>query len=479
MTIEGLALAVLGGAIGIGAAFLSVPGLTSLLSRGSLLPAAMAVEVDTRVLLFAAAITLVAGVLFSLAPLWRLRGADVHPLVKEGSRASGSHATVHLRSVLIVAEVALSVVLLVSAGLLIRSLAALESVDPGFRAEHVVSMDYSIGSNQRAEQVTDRMLDGIRALPGVRAVGISHTMPLVGLGSATCFWKEGTPAPPIAEQPTTEVTIVSPGYFAAMGIPVLQGRSFTNADRKDAKPVLLINQAMARQFFANQDPVGQALRVCWGKDEPAEIAGVVGDVRTRALNIAPRPMVYFTYNQQASGGGYLVVRTDMEPLAIVSAVKRVVRDVDSNLPLSNIRTLDQSVAESVAKPRFQSRLAGAFSLLALLLAGVGLYGVMAYSVSQRRREIGIRMALGARPGGVAGAVLGQGLGLVALGVAIGMGAALTASRLLETLLYGIAPTDPLTYVGVPLVMLAVSAFASWVPAWRAAHVDPAGVLRDE
>jgi putative ABC transport system permease protein len=482
MLVESTLLSLIGGALGLAVGVWSISALTAALPDTISYVNLKTIRIDAVVFLFTLAISLATGILFGLAPALKAARTDVHDALKAGGRgiASGRSFT---RSVLVVAEVALSMILLVGAGLLIRSFARLSHVDPGFDAPHVLTMQLATAGRFPADQKFIEfnldLLERVRAVPGVEAAGTSHFLPLGRIIPGTGFWRTDQPRPAHGEEPITEVLVVMPGYFAAMNVPIIRGRVFEDHDRAGRKPhFVVINQTAARQFYPNENPIGKMLTVQWG-DDPYEIAGVVGDVHQAAIATAPKPGVFISNLQEPSGPSNLVVRTHGDPKLLTQAIGREVHAIDPEIAISDVKTMDEYVSASVAAPRFNTILLGAFAALALVLAAVGIFGVISYSVAQRTQELGIRRALGADSWSVMRLVLAQGLGLAGIGLAIGLAGAFAVTRMLESLLFGVTSTDPLTFVAVGATLIMVAALASYLPARRAASVDPMVALRDE
>jgi putative ABC transport system permease protein len=382
----------------------------------------------------------------------------------------------------VIAEIALSMILLVGAGLLIRSFDRLLRVDPGFRPDNVLTMRMSMGerSGQQSAAFLEQVLARIRTVPEVTATGSIHFLPLSGLLAATGFWRDDRPQPRSGEQPSTQTFVVTEGYFAAMGIPLLAGRMFDARDRDGAPLVTIVNRDLANRFFPGENPIGKHLHIQWGRPQVTyEIVGVVGSVRHVGMERAPESALFLASLQEPSGAYNLVIRTAGDPLRVAAAVKGEISTVDRDIPVSQVRPMREYVARSVAQPRFNMVLIATFATLALALAAVGLFGVIAYSVAQRTHEIGIRRALGAANGRVIGMVLKQGIALASAGVVLGTGGALFLSRYLETLLFGLEPTDPVTFAGVAALLATVALAACYLPARRAARIDPLVALRYE
>jgi putative ABC transport system permease protein len=374
--------------------------------------------------------------------------------------------------------------LLIGAGLLIKSLVRLQNVSPGFQAENVLSMRLGLSgkkfaNNQQAVQELDDILDRVRRVPGVNAAGSIQWPPLSGLLSATSFYVDGTPVPRPGEEPVTMVSIITPGYFSAMRIPLVKGRVFDQRDRAGTPLVTVVNQALVRQYFPNQDPIGQRVFVSWGRKTPYEIVGVVADVRHQGLNVDVMPGVYFANAQEPETNATVMLRTDRDPLSLARGVQDAIHARDADLAIADVQPLERYVSKSIASPRFQSFLLGSFAGLALLLAAIGIYGVMAYSVAQRTHEIGVRMALGAERNQVMRMVVRQALALSLIGAAAGLAGALVLTRFLKTLLFDVSTTDLATFAVVPFVLCIVAMAASWIPALRATRVDPMIALRYE
>jgi Acidobacterial duplicated orphan permease len=481
---ESIILALAGGALGLLLALWGVDLLTRLLPKD--FPRLESINLDFAVLGFTLFVSLITGIIFGFAPAWQVSRIDVQESLKDNARGSTGVRN-RLRSLFVVAEVALSLVLLVGAGLLFRSFLELQSVNTGFNAQQVLTMRLSpSGTNFREDpqyiafyqQVEERL----RAIPGVEAVGAINTLPLAK-GPTFAFRVEGQPPLPVDQWPAANYRNVSPEYFRALNIPILQGRSFDNRDQASAPPVAIINQATADQDFAGENPVGK--RINFGSTDSNrqpiwfEIVGVVANVRSLELQEAPAPEVYLAESQDAFASMSFVMRTTVEPAILTAAVRQAVQEVDKAQPVSDIRTMENIVSDAVTQPRFNLILLGIFGGIALLLSASGIYGVMAYTVSQRTHEIGIRMALGARAGDVLRMVMGQGLRLTVIGISCGLLASLLLTRYLSSLLFGISATDALTFAVVALFLAGVALVACFVPARRAAKTDPMVALRYE
>lgn len=484
LLVESTLLSLLGGALGLIVGLQSIALLTKALPESIAYVNLKAIQLDTTVFLFTLAISLVTGILFGLAPALKAARTDVHEALKAGGRGVSSGRS-FMRSALVVAEVALSMVLLAGAGLLIRSFSRLAHVDPGFDAAHVLTMQLATGgrfpTDEKFAQFNVQLLERVRAIPGVEAAGTSHFLPLGRIIPGTGFWRADHPRPAHGEEPVTEVLVVMPGYFAAMNIPIVRGRVFDDHDLATQKPhLVVINQTAAKLFYPDENPIGKSLDVQWGHEgDPYVIAGVVGDVHQKALDTNPKPGVFISNLQEPSGPSNLVVRTHGDPKLLAQTIQREVHSIDRDIPISGVRTMDEDVSSSVATPRFNTILLGVFAALALVLAAVGIFGVISYSVAQRTQELGIRRALGADSWSVMRLVLMQGLGLAGIGLAVGLAGAFAVTRLLGSLLFQVTATDPITYSAVAAILIAVALLASYLPARRASAVDPMVALRWE
>ena len=482
---ESVLLSLLGGAAGL---LLGIWG-SALLVRLSPedVPRVGQAQIDIPVFLFTIGIAVLTGVIFGLVPAFRASQSDPADALKDGTRGTteglrGNKA----RSGLIIGEVALALMLLACAGLLIRSLDRLNRVDPGFQTHQVLSAAISFPEarykNAQIVPVLDHIEQRLRALPDVAAVSDIAVLPLSGNDMNTDFEVEGHPVA-TAEQPSTRVNIIAPGYLNAMRIPLVSGRDLEARDDAKAGIVAVINTEFAKQFFPGQNPLGKRIRpgISNGDGKPPmrEIVGVVGSVEQDRIGKKPIPEVFLARDQLVYNSPVLVIRTRNDARAVVPELRSVLRESDPNMPIDELRTMDERVALSLAQPRFQSLLLASFAGVALLLTAIGLYGVISYSVAQRTREIGTRMALGAQRRNILKLVIGQGMLLTTIGVAIGIGGAILASKLIESMLYEVTPGDPLTLLGVAGVVFLVAMLASIVPAVRAAGVDPLVALRYE
>jgi len=365
-----------------------------------------------------------------------------------------------------------------------RSDNADSAVKPGFTAESALSLRVSLPqrsyNGSPAQHIFyDRVIAGLSALPEVTSVGGTSFLPLAGVGPGTSFWRADAPQPPPNERPVVDARPVTPGYFTAMGIPLLAGRDVNEADLPEREPVAVINETFARQIYPGDNPIGRTFILNLGNEKPHEIIGVVGDVKLITLEGEIRPTAYLSSRQYAFGLMNFVVRTTGDPARLGPAAVRVIRDIDPLLPVSAVRPLEDVFAESIARPRLTAVAMSIFAGAALLLAALGVYGIVAYSVSQRAREFGIRVALGAQPGQIIGMVVGQNLRIVALGLGVGIMAAIPATRLLRGLLFQVGPNDPMTFVVIGVTLAAVAVVASYLPARRGTQVDPVVTLKAE
>jgi putative ABC transport system permease protein len=483
---ESLLLALLGSALGLGFAWIGIKALIAI-SPGDLVNL-QSVGLNMTVLLWTLGVSLLTGIVFGMAPALHISRLNLNDSLKEGGKSESSQASGsrRLRSALVVSEIALAVVLLASAGLLIRSFMRLQQVDRGFETDNILTMVIRLPAAKYPEDsniVTffNQALERVRQLPNVRSAGMVNFLPLYGgLGSNTGFKIEGRPEPPPGQGPGTDVRVADDGYFQSMGIPLLHGRNFSDAEQREPRRVILINEALARKHFPGENPIGRRLDVgMFETPTPAEIIGVVGNVRYDSLIEESPEAVYFPLPDLAYPFMTLVIRTDGDPTALAPAVQREIRAVDPNQPVSDVRTMDRVMSEWVSRSRFNTLLLGLFAALATLLSAVGIFGVMNYSVALRTREIGLRLAVGAQPRQVLMLILKQGLLLTIFGVVVGLAAAFALTRLLSGLLFGVAAVDPTTFTTISLLLVVVSLLACYLPARRAMRIDPLQALRYE
>ncbi len=485
MLTESLILSLAGGVAGLFLAMLFHRGLLVLVADRIPVPRLDQVSLDLPVVGFTLLTALTTGVLFGLVPAL-LASASANDALREGGRHGASPRARRTLSALVVVEVALSLVLLTGAGLLIRSFVRLQQVDPGFRAENVLTARVSLPAARYPERrdavaFFDNTLGRIRALPGVQSAAGIAFLPMAGPGIGTRFYRLDRPVPAAGEAPSTQVRPVTPGFFRTMGIPLRGGRDFTESDREDSPAVAIVSEGAVSLLYPGEDPIGKRLQVnARGPNgQQVEIVGVVGDVKMGSLDSETRAAVYLPHSQLSVGLLTFVMRTGVPPRSVATTVAGVVRSIDPEVPLADVKSMEEVVGATLARPRTVSVLLTAFALMALVLAGVGVYGVMAYSVSQRTREIGVRMALGATAESVFRMVIGHALRLVALGVVVGLVAAAGLTRMLETLLFQTEPLDPATFAATALVLVVVATFASFVPARRGTRITPVEALRTE
>jgi predicted permease len=488
---ETIALSIIGGMLGLGVAHFATELVVKFL--GASLPRLHEIRLDIPVLMFTFGVALLTGIVSGAIPAWRMSAADPQDALSQGGRSGSSSVSQRTRGVLVVCEVALSLILLVGAGLMIRTLWNLRDVNPGFEASHVLTAsvkvaDHEYATVQQQNAFLGEVLRRVRALPGVQSAGASDSLPLQD-GSTQPVAIEGEAATDMAHQPEVSVRMLTPGFMSSMRIPVLRGRDISDQDTADSQPVVVISESMAKQFWPKEDAIGKRLTLTFFPGVVREVVGVVGDVRERGLDRSePISTLYWPLSQLVfpeSMGKFrgfpmaLVLRTGTDAAAAGSALRAALREIAPNTPLSDVRTMEDIVAESLSPQRFNMFLLAAFAALALLLSGVGIYSVLAYSVRQRMREIGVRMALGAKMQDVVRGVVIDGLKPTLLGIAIGLAAALALGRVLSTLVFGIQATDLATFATVSALLTAVGLFASVFPAWRATRVNPLAVLRDE
>lgn len=483
---ESVLLAVLGGGAGL---LLAVWGVDMLLALSpENIPRLDQVKVDGRVLGFAALGTFLSCLVFGLVPALYTVSPDLGGPLKGGGRGSTEvHGRRQLRDLLVVFEFALALPLLVGAGLMINSFMRLQQVRPGFNPDHLltVRLPLPVQKYPKTEQAVNfhqEMIRSIQTMPGVQSASISSNLPLVG-GDTNNFNLEIRPTPPGESEDVAEFLAVSPEYFRTLGIPLLKGRYLSEQDNEDAPPVMVISEDMARRYFPNEDPIGMRLKTggCTTDCDWTIIVGVVGDVKNGGLSAEDDSAMYCPFTQEPVNIRmmHLVLRTEGDPTNLVATVRRQVNTIDPALALADIKTMDQLMSESLGQSRYRGVLLGIFAMVALILAAIGIYGVIAYAVSQRTREIGIRIALGARRRDIFRMVVGHGMMLSLIGVTIGVGASLMLMRFLSSLLYGVSSTDPTTFTSVVILLITVALLACSIPARRATRVDPMNTLRHE
>jgi len=483
---ESILLSVVGGIIGLILSLVGLKLLTAFIPPN--IPQIKTISLDARVLGFTLLVSLLTGLVFGLAPALQASIFNPNELLKEGGRDSvASSRGNRIRGMLIIGEVAVSLILLIGAGLLINSFLRLRNVEPGFQTEQLLTMKVVLPDlkyrehAQRSAFYTD-LNRRLEALPGVKSAAVTTNLPLYKQGNSIGIVLESRPEPPPGQELIVATRIISPQYFETMSIPLLRGRQLTDQDTATSPSVAVISETMARRHWPGEDAVGK--RLSPGKPESPsdwiQVVGVVKDVRQFDLIADPKPQMYLSYQQAGFFAPRdLVVKTDVDPLSLATTVRQAVWEVDKDQPVSNIRTMDDIAAESIARQRFSMLLLAIFAGVALLLAAVGIYGVMSYSVAQRRGEIGIRMALGAQKSDVLKLTVGHGLKLVLIGVAFGLAGAFMLTRLMSSLLFGVGATDPTTFVSISFLFIGVALLASYLPARRATQVDPMVALRYE
>jgi putative ABC transport system permease protein len=480
---ESLVLSIAGGIAGLLLAWWALNLLRAVVAEQLPIQRLEMVGIDGWVLAFTLGASLLCGLVFGVVPALTAAGPGLNDSLKEGGRTGSASRGNRTRSAFVIIEIALALVLLVGAGLLMRSFKHLLGVDPGFDPARTLTMRLSLpssrygGDGQRA-QFFDRFFQQVDALPGVQASGSISWLPLAGGGAATSMEIVGQPKPPKGQEPVTDVRVISHEYLKAMGVPLLKGRLFNELDAADSKGRVVINDTMARRHWPGEDPIGKRVRIHWD-DVEDEVIGVVGDVKHADLDGEVRAMTYWPFQRSPYGTMTIAVRTAGEATSVVNAIAGVVRLMDPDLVVANVRTMEEVVANSVAERRLTMLLLTTFAGAALLLAAVGIYGVIAYSVTQRTQEIGIRMALGAQHGDVLRMIVGQAMALTGAGILLGAIGALLLTRLMTGLLFNVRPGDPLTFLAVAVVLGLVAAFASYVPGRRATRVDPVIALRAE
>jgi len=482
---ESLLLAAVGATAGLPLAFWGIRVLVALSPAD--FPRLQEIGIDGRVLGMTLLAALVCGLIFGLAPALQSSRLNLNESLKEGGRGADRSGRRRMRGALVVTEIAFSLMLLVGAGLMFKSFMKLQNVSPGFKPDHLLTMHLTLpharyDTNEKINNYNRELIERVSAVRGVEAAGLSISLPPNNLDVEDSFSIEGKPWPPGASELFVPIVFVSPEYFATLGIPLLQGRSFNATDKEGSPLVVIINQTLAEQYFPDQSPIGNRLKV-GGANRPRnpwmEIVGVVGDVKYSGLDAKSKPAYYVPLSQDAWGAAYLVVRASSNPASLTPAIREQIWELDKNIPIANLATMDQLLAKSVAQPRFRTLLLGVFAALALVLASVGIYGVISYSVTQRTQEIGIRMALGAQARDVMTLVIGQGMVLALIGLAFGLAASFALTRLLGSLLFEVSTTDQATFAVVAALLAGVALLACWIPARRAARVDPMIALRHE
>jgi putative ABC transport system permease protein len=489
---ENVVLAMLGGALGLTYAHFGIRLIMAFLAGK--LPQSMSAGIDIKVLAFTAVISVVTGVLAGILPALHLSRGNVNQALKQGlGRTDSDSGGNRMRSTLVIVEVSLSLVLLIGAGLMIRSFQFLRQVNPGFESHGVLTLNAAVSREKFStplQQVSfyERVLERVRALPGVVSAGVVDDVPLDGNGSHQPIAIEGQPVVPMAEQPEVDVRMASAGYMSSLRIPILRGRDFDSTDVASRPATILISASLARQFWPNENPIGKHITLTFLPGVTREIVGVVGDVKLDGLDQTRPPAALYMPLDQLSPPSKadwqsfpmsVVVRSNGNPASLAPAVTNVIHEIDRDIPVRDVLTMDELVTTSLSQPRFNLLLMGAFAALAVLLAAIGIYSVLSYSVRRRVQEIGIRLALGARLSDVLRMIVVEGMKPTLLGVTLGIIGALVLARVMSTLVYGIKPTDPITFLAVAVLLALVALFATIVPAYRAAKVDPMVALRYE
>lgn len=483
---ESIVLSLVGGGLGLLLAVWGVPALLSLNSGN--LPPATDFGMDGKVLGFTVGLSLLTGLVFGLAPAFRVARTSLHDTLKEGGRGqAGDRSGLRLRRGLVVGTVSLALLLLVGAGLLIRSFARVIGVDPGFRPEHLLTFNITLPHAKYPTDTTqialwDRLTPALAAVPGVVSAGATSVMPFTNNWSTSSFNIEGYQVPANQPSPWGDIRQVTPNFLPTLGAPLLKGRQFTELDGPAAPPVVIVDEEMAKRYWPGQDPIGKRItfsslsapNIQW-----LQVVGLVGHTMHEGLDGQRRIQVYFPVRQNASSAMSFALRTSGDPESVLSAARAAVHEVDADLAIAGVNTMTGLIDSTMGPRRFSMVLLGIFAGLAAALAAIGLYGVMAYTVTQRAKELGVRLALGAAARDVLRLVVGQGMRLALLGVGIGLLAALVFGRVMRTMLFNISTLDPMTYLVIPLLLLLVTLLATWLPARRATRVDPAVVLREE
>ena len=483
---ESILLAVVGGLAGLILNFWLV-NLLIALKPAVPLPVNVEFHTDWRILSFTLLLSVLAGIIFGLVPALQASKHDLVPALKDHSQQLGDRRRMFsLRNALVIGQVALSIVVLIGAGLFLRSLNHARAIDPGFDAEHVLTLSFNTAAQKydatKAEQFYQQLTNRVQTLPGVQSVSVAQSAPLSYFYSpaiSSPVFVEGHEPPQGEDPPFVGNNAIGPDFFRTLGVPLLSGREFTDRDREGAPRVAIVNETLVRDLFPNTNPIGQRLRVLLRQPASWEIVGVVKDSKYRSLGEDPMPYIFLPYLQNPQPAMAVHVRTSGNPREAAAAVRREVQALDPNLPAFHVMSLADNIDISLFPSRFGAVLLGVFGFLALLIASIGIYGVMSYGVSERTHEMGIRMALGARAGDVLRLVISQGMWLALIGVAIGAGLAWGVTRMVKSYLYDVSVTDPLTFIGIALLLIGVSLLACYVPARRATRVDPLKALRYE
>jgi putative ABC transport system permease protein len=481
MTESGL-LAVIGGMLGMVLAFWAVSVLISLAPPNMRL--SNGVSLDVRVVIFTLLVSLLTAVIFGLAPAFQTTKLNLNETLKEGERTTTGSSGHHLRGLLVVLEIAFTGFLMIAAALMVKSFMRLQNVDPGFDTSNLLTFQISLpqskyGDDPKSSNFYKELQDRLKSLPGVQSVSGTTVLPLDGTSNYTSFTIEGRPPLPPGEFLFAEHIGVFPDYFRTLRIPLLKGQEFNPQMGHGTTPVVIINEAMARLHWSNDDPVGKRIFIDYDQGVAREIVGVVSNVRHFGLDAPPKPEMYVPQYQYEYLSSYLTVRTNSDPLNLSGAIARATRDVDSDLPIYNVRTMEETISISVARQRFSMLLMSIFAGVAAALSCIGLYGVISYSVNQRRHEMGIRISLGAQSRHILGLIIGYALKLALIGTAIGLILAFLLTRIISSLLYGVSTKDPMVFAGIALLLIFMAILSSFIPARRATRVHPMAALRRE
>jgi putative ABC transport system permease protein len=483
LMVESLILAMLGGLAGLALAQAGVHGILGSLPSNFPLPRMDEIRIDARVLLFTAGVSLVVAVIFGTLPAFTLKHRRLSESLTEGGR-SVARGQRRIGAILVGLEVAVAIVLVTGAGLMIRSFGHLMSVATGFQSDHVLTVRMMLlpskyGQIERRAAVIGQILERVRSLPQVVSAGSIHFLPMIGTNSGTWYYRSDRPEPQPGNMSGGDVSIVSESYFRTLSIPFVLGRDFDVRDNISSPKVVILNQSAAQMLFPGEDPIGKHVTVRWDRQPDAEVVGVVADIRHDSLAHKPEPCLFLPASQEPHMLVSLVIRTAGNPSTLAKSVEQQIRSIDPDQGISETKTMDNLIDESVASPRLQAILLGLFGFVALTLAAVGIYGTISYSVVQRTREIGVRMAIGATPRRVLGFVVRDGMVVTGIGVIVGAIAAAGLARYLQTLLFEVRPTDSGVWTVVVATVFAVAAAACVVPALRASRLDPAIVLRND
>ncbi len=484
---ESILLAFIGGACGVFLAMWGVEILLALIPEAqlNLMPYLRGVKIDSGILLFTFGLSLLTGILFGLVPALQISKPDLQPILKEGGKSSSITIRQRFRNALVVAEIALAIVLLIGASLMLKSALKLLEVKPGFNTENLLTFQTVLSparydDNTKINAMQKEMLTRIESLSGVNGAATVGVVPLIG-GNTTRLFDAGKPRPAPGEETEANIRDISAGYFKVMEVPIIDGREFSDFDKPESPPVVVINQTLANRIFPNQTPVGQRVTFSGDNSTPTEVVGVVADEKVTRLDSRQTAVVYYSFGQAPNMGMSVVVRSTIKPNQLIHAIRNEIQALDPELSIFAVTTMEQIINNSPATftRRYPALLIGVFAVVALLLAVIGIYGVMSYLVTQRRQELGIRIALGAQTRDITGLIINQGLRLILPGVGIGLLAAMFLTRLLDSMLYGVSATDAITFIGVSFLLAVVALLACYVPARRAAGTNPMIALRSE